>query len=152
MRSFGSFGLMYGDSCDGLIEISILQHWYNVAAHGAMWNVTDYFYPHADTLGYNDTYVVPGVFFALARTSGADPFIAAFVSHVAVKAIGFLGMYALLRRGLAIRWPLALAGAAIFTTANVSLLHMYHAQLVSVGLIPWAGALCDKSDGGVASR
>jgi hypothetical protein len=133
----GGFTLMYGDSYDGLIEISILQHWYNVAAHAATWNITDYFYPHGDTLGYNDTYVVPGVFFALARAVGADPFIAAFVSHVAMRAIGFLGMYALLRRGLAIRWPLAVGGAAIFTTANVSLLHIYHAQLLSVGLIPW---------------
>lgn len=131
------FDLLYGDSYDGLIEVAILQHWYNVLVHGAVLNQVGWFAPYGDTLGYNDTYIVPGAFFTLARLLGADPLIAAFCSHVAMKAIGFLGMYALLRRGLAIGTVLALAGAAIFATANASLLHMLHAQLLSVGLIPW---------------
>lgn len=129
--------LTYGDSYDGLIEIAILQHWHNVVAHGAVWNVADYFYPHPDTLGYNDTYIIPGVFYAIARLAGADPFVGAFVSHVAMRAIGFLGMYALLRRGLTVGFALSLAGAALFTTANAALLHIYHAQTLSVGLLPW---------------
>lgn len=133
----GGLATIYGDSYDGLIEVAILQHWHNVFAHGAAWNVTDYFFPHPGTLGYNDTFIVPGVFFAVARMAGADPFVAAFLSHVAMRAIGFAGMYALLRRGVNIRVPLSLAGAAIFTTAGVSLVHMYHAQTLSVGLTPW---------------
>lgn len=128
---------LYGDSYDGLIEVAILGHWYDVVVHGAVWHQVGWFAPYVDTLGYNDTYIVPGAFFTVARLLGADPLIAAFCSHVAMKAIGFLGMYALLRRGLAIGTVLALAGAAIFATANASLLHMLHAQLLSVGLIPW---------------
>lgn len=130
---------LYGDSYDGVIEVAILDHWYRVHTAGAAWNLTGYFHPYPATLGYNDTYLVPGVPFTLARLAGADPFLAAFASHVAMKALGFAGMYVLLRRGLAVRTPLALAGAALFATANASLLHMYHGQLLSIGLLPWLG-------------
>lgn len=135
------FIIYFGDSYDSLIEISILQHWYNVFAHGNPISITGYFYPHQDTIGYNDTYFVPGVFFTLARLVGADPFRAALASHIAMKIIGFLGMYALLRRGLGIRLAIALAGATVFATANASLLHMHHAQLLSVGFLPWLALL-----------
>lgn len=135
------FTIYFGDSYDGLIEISILQHWYNVIAHGNPIAITEYFYPYHDTVGYNDTYFVPGVFFTLARLIGADPFRAALAAHVAMKIIGFLGMYALLRLGLGIRLAIALAGAAVFATANASLLHMHHAQLLSVGLLAWLALL-----------
>ncbi|WP_425230276.1 hypothetical protein [Sphingomonas sp.] len=129
----------YGDSYDGLIEISLLEHWYGVLARGDAWNVTGYFFPYADTLGYNDTDLVPGIPYALTRLLGGDPFVATLVAHMVMKAIGFVGMYVLLRRGMGIRWWLAIAGAATFATANASLLHMHHAQLLSVGLLPWLG-------------
>jgi len=135
------FTTYFGDSYDGLIEISVLQHWHNVAAFGNQMSVTEYFYPYKDSIGYNDTYLIPGLFFTLGRLFGADPFRAALVSHVAMKAIGFLGMYALLRKGVGIRLAIALAGAAIFTTANASLLHMHHAQLLSAGFLPWLALL-----------
>ena len=137
--------LLYGDSYDGGIEVAILDHWYRVFVHGAAWGVTGYFHPHPATLGYNDTYLIPGIPFVLARIGGADPFVAAFASHVAMKALGFAGMYVLLRRGLLVRTWLALGGAAVFATANASLLHMYHAQLLSVGLFPWLGFLALRS-------
>jgi len=130
---------LYGDGYDGDIEVAILDHWYRVYTAGAAWDLTGYFHPYATTLGYNDTYFVPGIAFTLVRFLGADPFLAAFASHVAMKALGFLGMYALLRRGLAVRTAFALAGAAVFATANASLLHMYHAQLLGVGLLAWLG-------------
>jgi hypothetical protein len=133
--------LLYGDSYDGMIEVAILNHWYRVIVEGAAWDVMGYFHPYPATLGYNDTYVVPGIPFTLARIAGADPFLSAFASHVAMKALGFAGMYVLLRRGLSIRLLLAIAGAALFATTNVSLLHMYHGQLLSVGLLPWLGFL-----------
>ncbi len=133
--------LLYGDGYDSVIEVAILNHWYRVFTAGAAWDVTGYFHPYPATLGYNDTYLIPGIPFTLARIAGADPFLAAFVSHVAMKAIGFTGMYVLLRRGFTVRTPLALAGATLFATANASLVHMYHAQLLSVGLFPWLGFL-----------
>jgi hypothetical protein len=133
--------ILYGDAYDGVIEVAILEHWHCVVTAGAPWDVTGYFHPYPGTLGYNDTDLIPGIPYTIARLAGADPFVAAFASHVAMKALGFAGMYVLLRRGLSVRTPLALAGAALFATANVSLLHMYHAQLLSVGLLPWLGVL-----------
>jgi len=133
--------ILYGDAYDGVIEVAILEHWHRVITAGAPWDVTGYFHPYPGTLGYNDTDLIPGIPYTIARLAGADPFVAAFASHVAMKALWFAGMYVLLRRGLSVRTPLALAGAALFATANVSLLHMYHAQLLSVGLLPWLGVL-----------
>lgn len=138
---FSGLQVLYGDSYDGLIEVAILEHWYHVFVEGAAWNVTGYFYPYPATLGYNDTYFVSGIAFTLARIAGADIFLATFWSHVAMRALAFVGMQVLLRRGLQVQPALALGGSALFTTANVSLLHMYHAQLLAVGLLPWLGFL-----------
>lgn len=132
---------IYGDSYDGMIEVSILNHWYSVLRYGDAWNVTSYFYPYPATLGYNDTNFVPGIPFAIARLLGADPFLAVFLAHVCMKGLGFAGMYVLLRRGFAVWTPFAVAGAALFTTSNASLIHMYHGQLLSVSLFPWLGFL-----------
>lgn len=148
----GGLHILYGDSYDGVIEVAILEHWHRVVTAGAAWDVTGYFHPYPGTLGYNDTYLIPGIPFTLARIAGANPFLAAFTSHVAMKAAGFAGMYVLLRRGLAIAMPLALAGAVLFATANVSLLHMYHAQLLSVGLLPWLGFLTVRTIAAVRDR
>lgn len=129
--------MLYGDSYDGLIEVAILDHWYRVFTAGAAWDVTGYFHPHAATLGYNDGYIVPGIAFTLARIAGADPFVATFAAYVAMKALGFAGMYVLLRRAFRVATPLALAGAALLTVANVSLVQIYHGQLLSIALLPW---------------
>ena len=145
----GGLHMLYGDGYDGVIEVAILEHWHRVATAGAAWDVTGYFHPYPGTLGYNDTYLIPGIPFTIARIAGADPFLAAFASHVAMKALGFAGMYVLLRRGLATGTPVALAGATLLATANVSLLHMYHAQLLSVGLLPWLGFLVLRTIGAV---
>ncbi len=131
------FNLFFGDSYDGMIELSILQHWYNVFAHGEAAFTMQYFYPHAGTIGYNDALLIPGALFAASRAAGFDIFMSALIAHVTMKVIGFFGMFVLLRFGGAIRFWLALAGAVLFTIANASLLHMYHAQLLSVGLVPW---------------
>ena len=129
--------VLYGESFDALIEVAILNHWYNFFVHGATWNLTDYFYPHAGTLGFNDTNFVPGLFFTAARLAGLDPFLATFTSHVAMKAIGFGGMYLLTRRGLDISYSVAVFAAVLFTVAGSTLLQLTHGQLLSLGLTPW---------------
>ena len=79
----------YGDSYDGLIEVALLEHRYGVLARGDAWNVTGYFFPYPDTIGYNDTDLVSGVPYALTRLFGGDPFVATVVAHMAMKAIVF---------------------------------------------------------------
>lgn len=138
---------LYGDADDGLIEIAILEHWFRVFAHGERLTLTGWFHPFPATLGYNDTYLLPGLFYTLARLTGADPFIAAFCSHIAMKAVGFTGMHVLLARGLGARPAAALFGAALLATANATLLHMNHAQLLSVALLPWLGWTAKEAAG-----
>lgn len=135
------FARLYGDGYDAVIEAAILEHWRGVIVDRVPWSTTLWFWPYAGTLGYNDTLFIPALASVPARMLEADPMLAALASHVFMRAIGFAGMYVLLRRGFAVRTPLAVAGAAVFTTANVSLLHMSHAQLLSVGLLPWLGFL-----------
>lgn len=132
-----NFSVFFGDSYDGLIEISIFEHWYNFFECKEAFFSTRYFYPYAATIGYNDALLIPGLFFAAGRTAGFDIFVSALIAHVSMKIIGFFGMFVLLRLGGAIRFWLALAGSALFTISSASLLHMYHAQLLSVCLIPW---------------
>lgn len=141
---------LYGDSYDGLIEVAILEHWHRVLAHGAAWRVTGWFAPYPDTLGYNDTYVLPGLVFAAARSFGADPFLAAFTSHVAMKAIGFAGMLVLLR-GLRLGRAAALFGAAWFTVTGATLAQANHGQLLSLALVPWLGR-CAVAAGDAVAR
>ena len=135
------FTTLYGDSYDALIEVSILNHWYNVFTQGAAWKLTDYFYPYAGTLGYNDTYIIPGAFFTLGRLAGLDPLLATFGSYVAMKAIGFGGMYLLLKRSLNISHWVAVFGSVLFTIAAATLLQLTHGQLLSLALMPWLAHL-----------
>lgn len=139
------FDLFFGDSYDAMIELAILQHWYNVFAHREAFFTMQYFYPHTGTIGFNDSLIIPGVFFAASRSLGFDIFMSALVAHIAMKVIGFLGMFVLLRFGGAVRFWLALAGSVLFAIANASLLHMYHAQLLSVCLVPWLMFLALKA-------
>ncbi len=67
------FDLGFGDRADGMIEISILEHWRNVLSGAATWNRTGYFHPYAGTLGYNDGYFLYGLVYSFWRLF-ADPF------------------------------------------------------------------------------
>ncbi|WP_225883217.1 hypothetical protein [Sphingomonas aliaeris] len=83
------FDLGFGDRADGIIEISILEHWHNVFRGEADWTTTAYFYPYTDTLGYNDGYFLYGVIYSFWRAF-ADPFHADVLNIVTFKTIGFL--------------------------------------------------------------
>ncbi|MBS0283840.1 MAG: hypothetical protein JSS15_05410, partial [Proteobacteria bacterium] len=68
------FALGFGDRVDALIEISLLEHWRNVLSGAAAWNGPFYFHPHPIVLGYNDGYLLSGLFYSGWRTV-ADPFL-----------------------------------------------------------------------------
>ncbi|MEO7679076.1 MAG: hypothetical protein ABIS14_00075 [Sphingomonas sp.] len=131
------FDLGFSDRGDGLIEISLLEHWRNVLVHGAAWDVTGYFYPHADTLGYNDGYFLYGLDFALWRTV-ADPFLADTLNLLTFKTIGFVASYALAVRVLRWRPGEGALLALLFTIANGLVVQVGHAQVESVALLPVA--------------
>jgi hypothetical protein len=56
-----NFAVLFGDPYDGVIEAVLTGHWYKVAGLAHHWNQAFFFYPHEDTLGYNDSYLIYGV-------------------------------------------------------------------------------------------
>lgn len=131
------FDLGFGERGDALIEMTILEHWRNVWAGVSPWNSGFYFHPYANTLGYNDGYFLYGLSYSIWRTL-TDPFHADTLNILTFKAIGFVGAYALARRGLGWGRGAGLFVAAGFTIASNISLQAVHAQLQSVALLPVA--------------
>jgi hypothetical protein len=130
------FQLLFGDPIDGLIETSILEHWWNVARGLTGWKQTFYLYPSKGTLGYNDGYFLYGLVYSVYRAMGLDPFLSSELVNMSVRALGFAGFVAFAR--LVLRLPLwaAAVGAAIFTASDNSYFQGAHVQLLSVALAP----------------
>ncbi len=136
------FTLLLGDRHDGVIALAIMQHWGNwLAGRAASWDATFYFHPVPGTLGYNDGYLAFGLLLAGFRALGADPFLGGELTNLALRAIGFLGFFALGRRAFGLPFGWALLGAALFTLANNLFIRASHVQLFSVSLVPVLGVL-----------
>ncbi|MBS0409976.1 MAG: hypothetical protein JSR86_08685 [Proteobacteria bacterium] len=129
------FDLGFGDRADGLIEISILEHWRNVFHGAGDWRTPLYFHPYGDTLGYNDGYFLFGAVYSLLRLA-FDPFWSDTLNALVFKSIGFFSAHALFRRGLGWRPNPALLAACLFSISNGLGLQSVHAQLQSIGLQP----------------
>jgi hypothetical protein len=130
------FTLLLGDRHDGVIALSIMEHWRNVLRGTAEWSRTAYFHPVPGTLGYNDGYLLFGLPYAGWRGLGADPFLAGELTNMTLRALGFLGAHWAGKRLLGLAWPWALLGAALFTLANNLAIRGSHAQLFIVSLAP----------------
>ncbi|MEV4782245.1 hypothetical protein [Burkholderia sp. LMU1-1-1.1] len=135
------FSHVFGDRYDSLIETALLEHWYNVVRGLAHWNSVHYFYPYAKTLGYNDGYLAYGLIYSCGRLAGADPLLAAMLVNLAMKVIAFLGFYWFGCRVLRLRFGYAVLGGVIFTVSNNVVVHLLHAQLLTVGFVPPAATL-----------
>lgn len=130
------FTLLLGDRHDAVIELAILEHWYNVLRGLEPWSRTAYFHPIPATLGYNDGYLLFGLPYAAFRAAGADPFLGGELVNVATRAIGFVAVHGLGRRVLRLPWPWALLGAVLFTIGNSVFIRGSHAQIFSVSFVP----------------
>ena len=138
---FSHFEALWGNDFDGGIEAAILEHWNNVLHGAERWNRSSYFYPHADTLGYDDGYFLYGLMDAAFRSVGANVFAAPALVDMSVKAIGLAAMFVFLRRVAACRFGFALFGATLFTLAHGSFISYSHEQLLSVAFAPLLGWL-----------
>ena len=134
-------GALWGSNLDGGIEAAILEHWNNVLHGTEAWNRTSYFYPYADTLGYDDGYLLYGLMDAAFRSAGANVFAAPALVDMSVKAIGFAAMFVFLQRVAGCRFGFALFGAVLFTLAHGSFISYPHEQLLSVAFAPLLGWL-----------
>ena len=137
------FSLLIGDRYDGVIEVSILEHWFNVVRGHAHWATTNYFFPAPHTLGYNDGYLLFGLVFSGFRLWGLDPYLSSELVNVVLRAVGFVAFYILARRLAALSVTWALFAAILFTIANNLFVHAYHAQLFSVCFVPVIALLLD---------
>ena len=133
---FNGFNVLNGDRYDGVIETSILEHWYNVLQGHAHWATTNYFFPAPLTLGYNDGYLLFGLIYSGFRFWGLDPFLSSELVNVTIRSVGFISFYLMARDigGLSVVW--SLFAAALFTIANNLFIHAHHAQLFSVCFVP----------------
>ena len=138
---WSSFRSLSGDDSDTLIEISILEHWRAAFAGIASWDRTSYFFPHLDTLGYNDGFLLHGMIYTIFRLARVDPFLSSELVNIVLKLIGYAGFVLFARRVCVLPIGASIAGAALFTLANNSFLQVGHAQLFSVALVPVLGLL-----------
>ena len=139
------FGLLTGDRLDGLIQVSILEHWFNVLRGKAAWDTTNYFYPYRGTLAYNDGYFLYGLAYAGVRVFGLDPFASAEMVNILLRIVGFITAYQFSRRVLRLAFPWALLGAALFTLSISTYQQSAHAQILSVALAPGAALLAVRT-------
>ena len=125
-----------GDVVDVRIAIALQEHWRNVLRGLEAWNQPLYFYPTADTLGYNDGYLLFGVFYALGRAAGLDVFLANEAAGAVFRVIGFAAMAWFGRSVIRLPFGWAVLAAAVATLSNALFLQSPHIQLLSLALAP----------------
>ncbi|GGC64651.1 hypothetical protein [Undibacterium terreum] len=135
------FSFLQGDRYDNLIEISILEHWYNVLRGMANWATTNYFYPYPKTLGYNDGYLLYGIIYSVCRSLHADPFMASLLVNMTMKVAAFFCFFLFARKVLQLGFWYAVLGAVLFEISNNVVLHNLHAQLLTVAFAPLCATL-----------
>lgn len=132
------FDRLMGDPGDARLIVLLHEHWYAVIGGHAVWNDPAFYHPTEGVLGYCDTAVLNTLIYAPLRAAGLDPFLAFQWTLVALSAIGFGALYAVLRRYLHVRPTIAAAGCLLFCFANNAFTKGGHPQL----LFGWWTPLC----------
>ena len=136
------FKTVIGDVFDGDIELSVLEHWFNVVRGLSAWTQTFAFYPATGTLGYNDGYLIYGLIYAIARSLNVDPYLSSELVNISIKSLGFVGFYLFSRRIMANTALFSCMGAAVFLLANNSYDQAGHAQLFTISFAPILANIC----------
>ncbi len=139
------FAVLPGDRYDAVILATILEHWFSFFRGGTSWSEVGYFYPYTRTIAQTDAYFLVGILYSPFRAMGFDVFVATHFASLALKAIGFVGMYVYGRRMA--RWPFgwAVVAAVIFTASNGMTSHSQRLQLETVAFAPWLGLALQKA-------
>lgn len=135
------FTYLSGDPYDGVIQVALLEHWFNFFKGMSHWASPNYFYPYPKTLGYNEGLFLYGVIYSIFRALAIDPFLSSELVNIVIKGIGFFGFFAACRQLLKLSPAWAMLGAIVFTLSNNSFVQTSHAQLLSVSLAPVAAVL-----------
>lgn len=148
---YSGFGIIFGDEFDANIEVFLTSHWFGWFFDGRNWNEPLYFYPHANTLGYNDGYFMYGIISIPFRLIGLDVITSQEMVHVTVKLIGFISMVFLMNHLTQSRTIFSLLGATLFTLIISSSIQASHGQLFVSSFAPLLALLMLKSIEGIRS-
>ena len=137
-KQFNSdFTFIFGDKYDAVIEAVLVSHWYHVLLFSQIWNQPLYFFPHQDVLGYNDAYFIYGIIASIYRVLGYNLLISQELTHITVKAIGFISMVLLLKRINHGHYLINIISSMLFTLFISSTNQAYHGQLFAVAFAPF---------------
>jgi hypothetical protein len=131
-----NFDLVMGDRGDARLLAFILEHWFNILAHGGDWRSPPMFYPQAATLGYSDALFGFVPLYAMPRLLGADPLLALQLVLIQSTLIGFAGFVWFARRLLLVPLHIAAPVGLIFAFANGLHISANHGQLFAVHFLP----------------
>ena len=135
------FRTLPGDLIDTRIADTLQVHWWNVLGGREPWWRPLFFHPTPDPLGYNDGYLLFGLFMSAFHLLGADVLLAAELAAVPIQVAGFVGLYVLGREALALPRAFALLAAVVGVLSNGLHLEQVHQQLLTAYLSPVLGAL-----------
>ena len=137
LQLLNGFSLLAGDRYDGVISATILEHWFKFFRGDANWAEVGYFFPHTRVIAQSDGLFLIGLIYVPFRALGFDPFIAAELANICIKAIGFCGMYSMSRRIFKLPYQWALLAAVLFTLSNSMTVHSSRSQLATVAFAPY---------------
>jgi hypothetical protein len=130
------FAVVSSDNFDGLIMVSLLEHWFGVLRGRETPLTPIYFHPFRTTLAYNDGNLISGILYSIPRTLGLDPFLSYELTNWTVRVVGCLSTIALTRLVLRLGLGPSLAAGFLTITVTSLSLHMGHAQLLFAAFVP----------------
>lgn len=127
---------VFGDIGDARINIALLEHWFRTLKGQAAWRDPIFFHPTLGALGYTDAYALFVLPYAGLRSLGVEPALAFEGAIFAIKLVGYVSFFALLRRYVVRNEYLAIFGALLFTIWNSYYYQMLHIQFVAYCFAP----------------
>jgi hypothetical protein len=130
------FDVVQGDIWDGSLIMGFVDHWRMVFLGQREWTSLPMFWPEPDTLGYSDTFFLPGVLYSLLCFGGVDQYFAYTITFMLLAFAGCILMYLLLNRFLNVPWLLAAALGVLFVNLSPTQMIDMHFQMTLVWLCP----------------
>ena len=134
-------GLVPGDIGDARYINFILEHWLEVAKGHHKWLSPPMFYPEEGTLGYGDAFFLLVPPYVAARSLGLSLPASYTIAIATMVLAGYFSCIWLFRRVLQVPLAVAIAGALLFAFSNMHVLHVGHAQLYTVAMVPLLAGL-----------
>lgn len=133
------FQIILGDELDARLIIHIQEHWLQVLAGRVDWLDLGMFFPVDNSLGYSDAFFLFAIGHGFFRLLGFGIYEAAIANCFLLAAIGYAGMYLILRREAGMPRVLACWGGSLFICASPIMVNamMSHPQMLNVWLLPY---------------